>query len=129
MLWRKYMNSTRITKFLNSKVFPFILLHIILFVYSLGGICSKLASQQEFMSFKFILFYGFVLINMAVYAVLWQQVLKRMPLTTAFSNKAITIVWGILWGVMFFNESITVGKIVGCILIIIGLIVTVTGDE
>ena len=36
-------------------------LHILLFVYSLESVCSKMAAAQEMFSFKFFLFYGLVL--------------------------------------------------------------------
>lgn len=52
-------------------------LHLLFLIYSLGGICSKLAAQSEFLSPRFILLYGAVLLDMAVYALLWQQLLKK----------------------------------------------------
>ena len=32
------------------------------------------------------------------------------------------MVWGIIWGFVFFRESITIGKIVGAMLIIAGVV-------
>lgn len=107
----------------------FILLHVILFLYSLGGIASKTAAQQEFLSLQWCFFYGLVLLNLFVYAILWQQILKKMPLTTAFANKSITIVWSMVWGSLIFNEEITLKKIVACVLIFIGVYMVVTNDE
>ena len=46
-----------------------------------------------------------------VYAVLWQQVLKSIPLSIASANKAVTIFWGMWWGFLFFNEEISIKKI------------------
>lgn len=107
----------------------FLLLHAILLLYSVSGILSKFASQQEFLSLGFILFYGGVLCLLFLYAVLWQQVLKKIPLTTAFANKAIVLVWGILWGVLFFHETIRLGKVLGALVIGIGIYVVVTANE
>lgn len=81
------------------------------------------------MSPEFCLFYGLMLLNLAVYAVLWQQILKRFPLTVAFANKAVVIVWGILWGALVFHETITWRMIVGAVVIIIGVLVVVTDHE
>ncbi len=97
-------------------------LHIILLLYSINGIFSKLAGTQEFLSLQFFIYYGIVLTILFVYAVLWQRVIKLLPLTTAFANKAITVIWGIVFGMFFFGESITLGKIVGSIFIILGII-------
>ena len=114
---------------LSEKVKYFIILHILLAVYSMGGICSKMASGYDFLSFWFIFWYGLVILNLAVYAIVWQQVIKHLPLTTAYANKAITIVWGILWGLIFFGEQIKINMIIGAVIVIVGVIVVVTGDE
>lgn len=66
---------------------------------------------------------------MGIYAVGWQQIIKYLSLTTAFTNKAVTIVWGIIWGILFFHETITVGKLLGAILVIVGVILFVSSDK
>lgn len=97
-------------------------LHLLLVLYSLSSVVSKLAANVEFLSPEFLLLYLGVLVILAVYAAGWQQILKRLPLTTAFSNKAITVVWGIIWGAIFFSEPISLPKVIGAILIIIGIV-------
>lgn len=105
-----------------------IILHIILGIYSLSGIASKFAAQESFLSFRFILFYGIVLAGLFVYAIAWQQVIKHMPLISAYANKGVTVIWGILWGYFIFHEEITVRKIVGAVIIIAGIVCIVTAD-
>ena len=97
-------------------------LHMLLMVYSTSGILSKLAAGVDFLSIEFCLYYGGVLLLLGFYAIGWQQILKRLPLTTAFSNKAVTIVWGIIWGALFFFAPITLPKAVGALLIIAGVV-------
>ncbi len=92
-------------------------------IYSFSGICSKTAAQYPFMSFKFVLFYGIVIFLLGVYAIGWQQVIKRMPLTTAYANKSATVVWGLIWGCAFFSETMTLTKILGALLVIAGVII------
>ena len=104
-------------------------LNILLMFFSLGGIFSKLASKQSFLSLKFILCYGSLLFIMFVYAIGWQQIIKRLPLTMAYANRAVTIVWGIIWGLLFFNEKLNVGKIIGAVLVIAGVLVYVTESD
>ena len=111
------------------KIKYYIALHIELLLFSLGGVCSKMASKQQFMSKEFIFYYGLVLVNLAVYAIVWQQIIKKLPLNTAYANKAIIVVWGMIWGIIFFNEKITWNMIVGGIIVIIGVITVVTADE
>ena len=80
----------------KKKVITIALLHIMLMVYSMSGICSKMASKQEFLSLRFLLYYAGVIVLLAVYAVAWQQIIKRISLTLAYANRAVTVVWGLV---------------------------------
>lgn len=113
----------------SSNVGYLIILHIELLLLSLSGVCSKMAAQNDFLSFWFIFWYGLVILNLGVYAIVWQQIIKHLPLTTAYANKAITIVWGILWGFVFFQEQIKWNMLVGAFIAITGVIVVVKSDE
>ena len=104
----------------NNNVY--ILLHILLLVYSFSGVLSKLASGENFLSIKFCLYYGGIIFLLGIYAIFWQQIIKRLDLTMAYANRAVAVVWGILWGFLLFSESITIGKIVGALLIIAGIV-------
>ena len=103
-------------------------LHIILLLYSLGGIVSKLASTKPFLSIDFLILYSMVLLNLAIYAILWQQILKKMSLTTAFANKSILIIWGVIWGKIVFKEIINISQIIGIILILVGILMVVKNN-
>lgn len=120
------MDTEKKTK--GSKAVTLILLHLMLMVYSLGGIFSKKAAGEAFLSMGFCLNYGAVLFLLVIYAVVWQQIIKRLPLTTAYANKAVTLLWGILWGRLFFEESITFGKIAGVIIVMAGVILYSLAD-
>ncbi|MCR5528961.1 MAG: transporter [Saccharofermentans sp.] len=93
-----------------------------LMIYSASGICSKMAAGESFLSFRFCMFYGAIIALLGFYAIGWQQIIKRIPLTTAFANKAVTVVWGIVWGLVFFHESISAGKIIGALLVVGGVV-------
>ncbi len=112
-----------------KKIKPYIILHILLIFFSFGGVCSKIASKKEFLSFEFILFYGLVLFILAVYALLWQQIIKSIPLNVAYANKAVTLVWGMIWGVVIFKEQITISNIIGAVVVLMGVLLMVTGGE
>ena len=114
---------------MNKNTKTILALNVLLMFFSLGGIFSKIASKQPFLSLKFILCYGALLFIMFVYAIGWQQVIKRLPLTMAYANRAITIVWGIIWGLLFFNEKLNVGKIIGAVIVIAGVLLYVTESD
>lgn len=97
-------------------------LHVLLLLYSFADVLSKYAAGTEFLSLPFIGLYGGVLLLLALYALGWQQVIARMPLTAAYANRAVTLVWGIVWGFLFFHEDVTPTKLVGAAVIMAGIV-------
>lgn len=105
-------------------------LHLLLALYSISGVMSKLASRHPFMSLPFVLCYGGSLVILAVYAIGWQQVIKRMPLIAAYANRAVTLIWGIVWGVLFFGEDVTPHKLIGAGIVLAGVVLfSLSGEE
>lgn len=104
-------------------------LHALLFMYSLESVCSKMAAAQEMFSFEFFLFYGLVLLMLFIYALAWQRILKYMPLTVAYANKGVTMIWGMVWGALIFHEQITFKTIIGAAIILAGIFMVVTNNE
>lgn len=109
-----------------GKVKNFIFLHLIIFLYSLSSLCSKFASRMEFFSFQWCALYALLIFILGVYAILWQQLLKVMPLNLAYANKAVTLLWGMLFGVLVFKETISLTNILGGLIVLAGVIVMVT---
>ena len=99
----------------------YIALHLFLMFYSVSGVVSKLAAGKPFLSPAFIALYGIEILILGVYAIGWQQFIKRMPLSVAYANKAVTVVWGCVWGVLIFREQLTPGKIIGALLVLCGV--------
>lgn len=131
MLAYEKIEGTEFGRRLNvkkSKLKILFLLHLMLMIYSMSGICSKLASEKSLFSSGFAFYYTCVIVLLGVYAIGWQQIIKRLPLTIAFANKSITVVWGFIWGVLFFREVITLGKVVGAISVIIGVAIFAKAD-
>lgn len=126
----KQKNSTEYKKnSISIKKADILFLHCVLLLYSCGGIMSKKASGYDFLSLKFCVFYGTVLGISVLYALLWQKVLKRMPLVVAYANKAVTVIWGLIWGAFLFQEQISIWNILGALIIIGGVYLVITGEE
>ena len=106
-----------------------IALHALLVVFSFSGITSKMAAQHPFMSWGFILYYGLMVVVLGVYAIGWQQIIKRMPLTTAYANRAVTVVWGIVWGAVIFHERISLLKVIGALVVLAGVAMYAVADH
>ncbi|MEG0460925.1 MAG: hypothetical protein RR534_05475, partial [Gordonibacter sp.] len=67
----------------TSKIGSFVSLHLLLVLYSLTDLFGKAAAGFSFTDPLFFLCYGGVLLVLFVYAIGWQQLIKRLPLTTA----------------------------------------------
>ena len=113
---------------LEIPLFWFFILHLTLILNSTTGVVSKFAGRAKFMSIRFILLYFLLMMICVSFAILWQQVLKRMSLTFAFMNKPITVIYSLLWGKFLFNEQVTLKMVIGAIVIIIGIVIGVSND-
>ena len=107
----------------KAGIFSFIFLQLMVAVYSFGGIFGKLAARHSFMSLKFCIFYTLLIGFLFIYAIGWQQAIKRFELTAAYSAKSASVIWGMLWGMLIFHEKLTVLKAIGIVLVFTGLIV------
>lgn len=107
---------------MKPKLKLYLALHLFLMIYSTGAIFSKLAAGEEFLSLPFLVFYGLEILILAFYAIGWQQFVKRMPLSVAYANKAVTVVWGCIWGMLIFHEHLTPGKAAGILLVLGGVV-------
>lgn len=107
----------------------FLILHISIVINSLSGAASKMAGKQDFLSFRFFFYYGLVLLATFLFALIWQQVLKHMSLTFAFTNKPINMVWSLVWGIVIFHEKLTWKMALGSAIILAGIMIGVSGNE
>ena len=107
----------------------FLVLHCALLLYSTSGLFSKTASSYPFMSPRFILFYAGMILVLGLYALLWQQIIARLPVTFAYANKAVTVIWGVLLGKLFFKEKISPVQAAACGIIMLGTVLYVLADR
>ena len=90
------------------KIKDIIILQIVIAIYTLSTVFAKFASAEEFMSFKFILFYGIEILILGLYAIIWQQLIKKFDISVAYANKAMGLLWSIIWAILIFKEIITI---------------------
>lgn len=115
------------TKKLSFKFY--LAMHGAIMFFSFSGVFSKLAGRHPTFSLPFILLYGANLGVCGIYAIMWQQILKRIPLNTAYSNRMVTMIWSMVWGALLFKEAITIPMLIGTVIILLGLRMVVTSDE
>lgn len=104
-------------------------LHLLLMFYSIGGYFSKKAASTAFLSTEYIKNYLVVLLILMIYAIFWQLILQKLPLTVAMANKSVTVIWGIVYGVLCFREHITVWNLFGAVLIMAGIVLVTKEEE
>ncbi|MFG6366979.1 MAG: EamA family transporter [Lachnospiraceae bacterium] len=99
-----------------------ILLQAVIVIYTISSVMSKEASRSEGNPTRFLFFFGMEFVILAVYAVLWQQMIKRFELSVAYANRSMAVVWSMVWAVIFFHNTITLQNIAGVLLVVIGII-------
>ena len=105
-----------------------LLIQLAVVIYTLSGIMGKLAAGYEMLSLPFLFYIGMEFVVLGCYAIIWQQIIKRYPLSIAYVNRALAIFWSTLWAFLIFGERITVKNIIGVVVIFIGIMV-VNSDE
>ena len=102
-------------------------------VYTGSSICSKLASGHKGSITLFgktipgLAPMGYVWIFLEVvclglYAVLWQQIIKRYDLSIAYCNRAFAVCWTFLWGILLFGEQVKPLNLVGIVIVLAGIL-------
>ena len=106
----------------------FLFLQGAVILYTLAGVAGKLASGQGFLSWDFILLYGAEIMILGVYALIWQQIIKRYDLSVAYANRSMALLWSMLWAYLLFHENITWKNALGAVIVMAGTMI-VNGEK
>lgn len=99
----------------------FIFMMLAFAVYALTGVFSKMASEYPSFSSPYLVYLGGCIAVLGVYAIMWQIILKNIPLSTAFLWKNVSLVFYLLYSRILFGEAITFNNIFGIGVIMAGL--------
>lgn len=108
---------------IKKRVKQIFILQGIIAIYSVSSVMAKVASGYSFLSFYFCLFYGFELCTLVIYALLWQQMIKKIDLSIAYANRALLLLWSIVWSIFIFHDAITIYNVIGILFVITGTLV------
>ena len=81
------------------------------------------------MSFQFILYYGLEMMILGVYAIVWQQLIKKFEISVAYANKAMGLLWSIVWAILIFKDTVSIKNVIGVVIVIIGTMIVNSEDE
>lgn len=91
-------------------------------VYACTSIFTKMASRQEILSWPYLLWIACAIGVMGLYALLWQQVIAKMLLSTAYMFKGTSLIFVLLFSALLFGEAITLNNLIGSAIIIAGIV-------
>ena len=91
-------------------------------VYACESVFIKLASGREQFSAAYFLFLGCAVAVLGVYAILWQQIIKRMSVSRAYMFKGTVLVFVLILSALFLGETITWTNVLGAAIIVCGIV-------
>ena len=108
-----------------SKLKDYIQLHLNILLFSLTSVFSKAASVQYnkhgLSRPQLYLFLFLMVANCGIYAITWQQVIKKFSLSTAYANKSVYLLWSQIWAVLIFHENLSIQNIIGILVVLFGV--------
>lgn len=101
---------------------------VIYTIFPLSSVFMKIASGTENLIIKMVWF-GLSIGVLGVFSLLWQKLLKNVDLVKAYIFKSTTIIWSVLYGILLFNEQITINMLLGMFITTVGVIITILGGK
>ena len=119
-----------INKFLDRRRNVFLLAAFAVFMESLTSPCLKIGSlNYDTFSLGYFFWFGLAVASLGIYAVCWQLILERLPLTTAYLRRGFSYVLLFVWSTLIFHETITLKQIIGIAVICVGMVVSVSDEH
>ena len=66
---------------------------------------------------------------LGIYALCWQQMIKIFPLSVAYANRAMALLWSAVWAKIIFGEEIGIKQMLGIAFVILGTLIINTEKE
>lgn len=104
-----------------SKRLTYIALVAVNFLYACESLCTKYASQHDFLSLEYCLGMAGAVGILGAYAICWQQILKRVELSTAYMFKGTSLIFVMLLAFALLGEQITLNNVIGASVIVFGI--------
>lgn len=114
MIWRKHDKNQRL--YSASSEYPAV------FSYQRFSKLASVYYNKEGLHSPLLYVFLFLMIaNCGIYAIAWQQVIKKFSLSTAYANKSVYLLWSQVWAVIIFHENLSLQNIIGILIVLIGV--------
>jgi len=104
-----------------SKTMQYIALLLVYLFYACISLLLKYTGIQTPMSISWFVGLVGLIATLGIYAIAWQQILKRVDLGTAYMFKGVSLIFIMLLLNVFYGEPITLMKIIGTGIIVVGI--------
>lgn len=91
-------------------------------IYACESVFVKLASVQPQFSLPYFLYLAGAVAVLGLYAIIWQQIIKRIPISEAYMFKGTALIFVLLISVLFLGEHITLFNVIGAAMIVSGIV-------
>ena len=123
------VRSIVLENFLNKRSNIIILAIVAVFMESLTSPCLKLGGRYPFMSPGYIAWFCLAVAILGFYAVCWQLILEKLPLTTAYLRRGFSYILIFVWATLIFHEAITWKQILGIMVITLGMVISISDEK
>ncbi|MBQ7622425.1 MAG: EamA family transporter [Bacteroidales bacterium] len=106
---------------MGRKASTYLVLIAAFFIYALSSVATKAASGYPALSAGWLLFIAGAVLILGIYAIVWQQIIKRMPVSDAYMFRGTVIIFILLISYLVFGEPVTARNIIGAAVIICGI--------
>ena len=117
-----------LNKFLDKRRNVVLLAVVAVFAESLTSPCLKLGARHPFLSVPYLMWFGLAVCILGFYAVCWQLILEKLPLTTAYLRRGFSYVLIFVWAILIFHEAITWKQVLGICVIIAGMVISLSEE-
>ena len=102
-----------------TKTTQYITLILVYLFYASISVILKFTGLQEPLTLSWFAGFAGLILTLGIYAVIWQQILKRIDLGTAYMFKGVSLIFIML--LLCFGEPITPMKMIGTGIIVVGI--------
>ena len=91
------------------------------FLYACTGVFCKMASRYPTGTVGYWLCVAAALGILGIYAVLWQQIIAKVPISSAYMFRGTALVFALLLAAFLWGEPITRHNLAGAAILVVGI--------